>query len=145
MSVRIKVNEILLSMLRVAPEYAVWETERQNVSALHEVIDYINQHLAENIEMQQVSSLVNMNYYYFSKYFKKMIGLSFKEYVNLQRIKKAERLLLTEDVNVNLIAEQVGITNMAHFYKLFRRFNQCSPKQYIKKMTSSSDSPKSVE
>ncbi|WP_442951555.1 helix-turn-helix domain-containing protein [Paenibacillus sp. GYB004] len=49
---------------------------------------------------------MNLSYSYFSKYFKRVMGLSFIEYVSIRRIKQAERLLLTMDGSIATIAEQ---------------------------------------
>ncbi|MNR56948.1 HTH-type transcriptional activator Btr [compost metagenome] len=78
--------------------------------------------------------LANMSYYYFVKFFKKAIGLSFTEYVNYRKIKWAERILLTKDLSIADVGERIGMPNMAHFYKTFKKYNDCSPKQYQRKM-----------
>jgi YesN/AraC family two-component response regulator len=75
-----------------------------------------------------------MSYYYFVKFFKRIMGLSFTEYVNFRKIKRAEQLLLTRDMSVTEIGDQIGMANMAHFYKMFKRFNGCSPKEFQRKM-----------
>ncbi|MFD0712580.1 helix-turn-helix domain-containing protein [Paenibacillus sp. GCM10027626] len=58
----------------------------------------------------------------------------FVEYVNRKRIAKAEQLLVTTRDSVTEIALAVGIGNMAHFYELFKRYNRCTPKQFLHKM-----------
>jgi len=75
-----------------------------------------------------------MSYYYFVKYFKKTLGLSFTEYVNYRKVKSAERLLLTKDLSISEVSDRVGMPNMAHFYKMFKKYNECSPKQFQNKM-----------
>ena len=84
--------------------------------------------------MEEVCRIANVSYYYFVKYFKKVMGMSFLEYVNFKKIKKAERMLLTQDVSVTQVADSIGMPNMAHFYKVFKKYNQCSPNEYRKKM-----------
>lgn len=75
-----------------------------------------------------------MSYTYFSKFFQKCVGVSFTDYVNRQRIRKAEQLLITKTDIVTDIAVTVGIENMAHFYELFKRYNGCTPKEYVRKL-----------
>jgi AraC-like DNA-binding protein len=105
-----------------------------DVGVIRSLITYVDDHLTEKIDMGVASQIAGMSYSYFSKYFKKKMGSSFTDYVNQKRISKAERLLVTENRSVNEIAESVGIENMAHFYELFKRFNGCTPKQYLRKM-----------
>ncbi|MDQ0874723.1 AraC-like DNA-binding protein/quercetin dioxygenase-like cupin family protein [Paenibacillus sp. V4I3] len=101
-----------------------------NDSNLKSVFDYVEAHLSDKITAQQACHLVNFSYTYFLKYFKQIMGISFTDYVIHRRIKYAERLLLTEDLSIAQIAEQVGLPNISHFYKLFKRLHQCSPKSF---------------
>lgn len=95
-----------------------------NDSNLKPVLDYVEAHLSDKISAEQACQLVNFSYTYFLKYFKQIMGISFTDYVIHRRIKYAERLLLTEDLSIAQIAEQVGLPNLSHFYKLFKRLHQ---------------------
>jgi len=93
-----------------------------------------NENLDNKITVEAVSSLLGLSYHYFIKYFKKIMGTSFVDYVNYKRIKRAESLLITSDFSIMNIGYEVGISNMAQFYKLFKRYNQCSPKEFRNRM-----------
>ncbi|WP_261301410.1 AraC family transcriptional regulator [Paenibacillus andongensis] len=101
-----------------------------NDSNVKPVLDYVEAHLSDKISAEQACQLVNFSYTYFLKYFKQIMSISFTDYVIHRRIKYAERLLLTEDLSIAQIAEQVGLPNLSHFYKLFKRLHQCSPKSF---------------
>lgn len=135
MAASLCVKHILLKLFRSDPRDMIHEQDPMATAALYDAIDYVQSRLSAKIDMKEVSEQVNMNYYYFSKFFKKKMGVSFVEYVNLQKIKKAQQLLLTEDSSMTEIAEKVGIHNMAHFYSLFRRYNHCSPKAYVRRVS----------
>ena len=126
------VKQLMLLILRSNPEMQALDQNRPS-AALRNVIDYVEKHLSEKIDMLEISKMANMSYHHFSKYFKKVMGLSFVEYVNMRRIKRAENLLLSESVNVSEIARKVGMTNMTRFYELFKHYNQCSPKEFVQK------------
>jgi AraC-like DNA-binding protein/mannose-6-phosphate isomerase-like protein (cupin superfamily) len=132
MAVSLLVKQLMLLILRSNPEMQALDQNRPS-AALRNVIDYVEKHLSEKIDMLEISKMANMSYHHFSKYFKKAMGLSFVEYVNMRRIKRAENLLLSESVNVSEIARKVGMTNMTRFYELFKHYNQCSPKEYVRK------------
>ncbi|MEF3307087.1 AraC family transcriptional regulator [Paenibacillus sp. GYB003] len=108
------------------------------LNRLRPALDYIESHLGENIVLADVSRLVNFNYHYFMKFFKKTMGMSFTEYIQLKRIRKAETLLLTEPLSVTEISGLVGFDNPAQFYKLFKRYNGNTPKAFIKQMNARS-------
>lgn len=135
-AVSMHIKHLLLMLLRYDNRGLL--TTHGNVDGdadiIRSLVVYVDEHLTEKIDMGAVSRIAGMSYSYFSKYFKKKMGASFIDYVNQKRISKAERLLVTEKRSVNEIAETVGIGNMAHFYELFKRFNGCTPKQYLNKM-----------
>ncbi|MWC28146.1 AraC family transcriptional regulator [Paenibacillus sp. MMS18-CY102] len=101
-----------------------------NYAKLKLVFEYVEANLSDKITVEQACFLVNFSYTYFLKYFKQTMGMTFTDYVIHRRIKHAERLLLTEDLSIAQIAEQVGLPNLSHFYKLFNRVHQCSPKSF---------------
>ncbi len=103
---------------------------------IRSLVAFVDDHLREKIDMGAVEPNRWHELHLLLEIFqKKELGSSFTDYVNQKRISKAERLLVTENRSVNEIAESVGIENMAHFYELFKRFNGCTPKQYLRKMS----------
>ena len=134
LAVSILIKQILLNLLRFDTKKVLAEQDSFDRVRLKPVLDYIEQHLTNKIHIEEVCRIANMSYYYFVKYFKKSIGLSFTEYVNYRKVKYAERLLVTKDLSISEVGEKIGMPNMAHFYKMFKKYNDCSPKQYQKKM-----------
>ncbi|GKU80129.1 AraC family transcriptional regulator [Paenibacillus sp. L3-i20] len=134
LAVSILIKQILLHLLRGDTRKVLVEQDNFDKARLKPVLDYIENHLAERIAVEEVCKIANMSYYYFVKYFKKTIGLSFTEYVNYRKVKWAERLLLTKDLSISEVGERIGMPNMAHFYKMFKKYNDCSPKQFQRKM-----------
>lgn len=130
------IKNLLLLMLRNDTRDLSALAEDSGIARLRPALDYIDKHLGERITVEDVCSLLNLSYHYFIKYFKKVMGISFVDYVNYKRIKKAERLLLTGDLSMMDVSFEVGILNMAQFYKLFKRHNQCSPKEFKQRMRS---------
>jgi len=134
LAVSMIIKKLLLIMIRNDTRKALVESEDFDRARLRTVLDYVESHLHDRIQVEEVCKLANMSYYYFVKYFKKAIGLSFTEYVNYRKIKWAERILLTKDTSIAEVGDQIGMPNMAHFYKMFKKYNDCSPKQFQKKM-----------
>ncbi|WP_127583069.1 helix-turn-helix transcriptional regulator [Paenibacillus koleovorans] len=130
------IKHLLLTLLRADRKGLLQAHEWSDGELMKRVMDYVDEHLADKIEMEQVSRLAGMSYSYFSKYFKRAMGASFTDYINRRRIHTAERLLVTSDRSVTDIAAAVGIANMAHFYEMFKRFNGCTPKEYLRRLGS---------
>ncbi|MCR8636568.1 AraC family transcriptional regulator [Paenibacillus radicis (ex Xue et al. 2023)] len=134
LAISASIRRLMLLLLRSDTQGVLHGTENDELIRLQPALDYVEQHLTEKIAIEQACAVLNLSYHYFIKYFKKVMGLSFVDYVNYKRIKKAERMLLTQDVSIMEIGEAVGIPNMAQFYKLFKRHNQCSPKEFKQRM-----------
>ncbi|MDQ6418374.1 AraC family transcriptional regulator [Paenibacillus sp. LHD-117] len=131
----ILIKKILLLLLRNDTRKMLVEQDNFDKVRLKPVLDYVENHLTDRIQVEEVCKIANMSYYYFVKYFKKTIGLSFTEYVNYRKVKWAERILLTKDLSISEVGEKIGMPNMAHFYKMFKKYNDCSPKQFQRKMS----------
>lgn len=127
------VQQLLLTLYRHDHEMEA-ALPKLDTKLMEPVLAYIDAHLSETLDMRHVASVAGMSYSYFSKVFKKNLGTTFIDYVNRKRIAMAERLLVTKESTIEEIASDVGISNMAHFYELFKRFNGCTPKQYAVKM-----------
>ncbi|CAM4068429.1 AraC family transcriptional regulator [Paenibacillus alkaliterrae] len=134
LAVSVLIKQILLLLLRNDSRKVLIEQDNFDRMRLKPVIDYVENHLMDRIQVEEVCKIANMSYYYFVKYFKKTIGLSFTEYVNYRKVKWAERILLTKDLSISEVGERIGMPNMAHFYKMFKKYNDCSPKQFQRKM-----------
>ncbi len=69
---------------------------------------------------------------YLSVLIKKTLGLPFQEYLIQERMKKAKLLLLTTDLKIYEIADQVGFEDMNYFSQRFKQVVGVTPRQYKK-------------
>lgn len=127
-------KRLLLLLLRRDSRGLLQRANDLELERFRPVLDYVDRHLGEKITVDDVRALMGMSYHHFIKSFKKAVGVPFVDYVNYNRIKKAERLLATSDLSILEIGFEVGIWNMAQFYKLFRRYNSHSPKEFRRRM-----------
>ena len=67
---------------------------------------------------------------YLSVLIKKELGLPFQDYLIQERMKKAKLLLLTTDLKVYEIAEQVGFEDMNYFSQRFKQVVGVTPRQF---------------
>jgi len=67
---------------------------------------------------------------YFCKFFKKVTGSTFKEYLVNIRIDKAKELLLKSNTSITDIAYQVGFKNLSYFYRSFKKSLKLNPSEY---------------
>lgn len=101
-----------------------------DMHVLHEILKYVEQRHAEEITISVMAKRCNLSYSYFSRQFKKIMGRTFKEYLNFIRINEAEKLLLTADINITEVALKCGFNHSSYFIKQFKKYKQISPKQF---------------
>lgn len=104
--------------------------DHTNIERFEKVLSYIDTHYFEPISINDMSTLVNMSYSYFSRLFKSTMDRNFSDYVNHVRVSKAEYLLVTTDNLITDIALEVGFTTSSYFIEQFKHFKSITPKQY---------------
>lgn len=85
-----------------------------------------------DLNLNKVSRMVNANYSYVSRLFKKELGVSFTEYINRERMKRAIPLIFDKQKSIEDIAINAGFRDMQHFERVFKNFYNCSPLHYRK-------------
>lgn len=97
---------------------------------LKQVLAYINSHYSEKIYLRDLAEIMNFNEQYFSRYFKKTLGMTCVDYINDVRIRHAKKLLRTTNAPVLDIAYACGFGNIGHFIQSFKRATGKRPMEY---------------
>lgn len=66
---------------------------------------------------------------YFSKYFRKMSGMTFSEYLNIVRVSGAVKLLSHGDISAGEAAAAAGFGTIRSFNRIFKRYTGFTPKE----------------
>ena len=93
---------------------------------------YINDNYNQNLTLENVSDHIGFNPTYFSVFFKKETGKNFLEYLTELRIKNAKLYLISTDMDIADIAEEVGYNDLKYFSKLFKKLTGINPSEYRK-------------
>ncbi|MCM3903366.1 MAG: AraC family transcriptional regulator [Pyrinomonadaceae bacterium] len=97
---------------------------------LKRVTDWMAQHIAEDLNLDQLAAQAGLSKFHFDRLFKRALGLSPSRYQIDLRMNEARRLLRETRKSVLDVALDVGYTNPSHFAKLFRRENGLTPSEY---------------
>lgn len=92
--------------------------------------EYIKNNLANNISRADVAHAVHLESSYFSKYFKKKVGLSFQDYLLKKRMEKVKQMLL-QGAKVKDAMMETGYQNRNYFNQVFKEYTGCSPSEFI--------------
>ncbi|OUS77117.1 hypothetical protein B1748_08155 [Paenibacillus sp. MY03] len=96
---------------------------------LHEINEYISTHLAENVSSVSVANHLYLNPSYFSRYFKKIAGINFTEYVHRYKMDIAKQLF-EQGESVEMVAIKLGYSDRTYFSKVFKKYIGISPLDY---------------
>lgn len=99
---------------------------------LKQIYHFVEQHYRENIQMEQVLTLANLSLAAFCRYFKRMTGMTFTEFLNQYRINQAKHLLL-QHYNVSEACYESGFENLSHFNRTFKKLSGENPKDFRKR------------
>ncbi|MDB5085646.1 MAG: transcriptional regulator, AraC family, partial [Bacilli bacterium] len=96
-----------------------------------DIIAYIYQNYNLDLSLDFIAAKFNMNPKYLSRFFKEHFGVNFLEFINQFRVKKAKELLVQEpNLKINVIADQVGISNVNTFIAVFKKYEGVTPGKY---------------
>lgn len=90
--------------------------KQMNWILFEEITDYMENHLTQ-ISITRLSEEFHFQEDYFNRLIKTQTGLTYTEYLQLLRLRRAESLLLTTNATIDQIAEAVGYHNKGYFYK----------------------------
>lgn len=93
---------------------------------------YIYKNFRRPLTLEEVSGIASLSPTYFSKKFKQVTGMGFKEYLNYVRLKHAQTALLTTSNTITDIALEYGFNDSNYFKDLFKRVYGKSPREYRK-------------
>ena len=100
--------------------------EKTNI-IIDDAICYMTANYAENLTLETMARRAMVSESHFSRLFKSTTSLGFKEYLNMLRIREAQRLLLNTSASVCEIAFSCGFNDSNYFSTHFKSVHGVSP------------------
>jgi AraC family transcriptional regulator len=98
---------------------------------LQQVVDYMHEHLDQDLTLATLAAIAHMSPSYFSRLFKQSTKLSPHQYVIRCRIDRAKQLLRQGELSIAEIAYRLGFTHQSHFSHHFKRLVGSNPKAFL--------------
>lgn len=86
--------------------------------------------------VNDIAEALHVSAGYFSRMFRKQMGITCIDYITRQRIEKAKELLIHTDLKHESVAQAVGYSNVYYFSVQFKKQTGETPGQYRKRMES---------
>lgn len=102
------------------------------LKSLEHAILYIENHLDEDLRVEDAANAAGYSYYHFTRQFNALLGESVGSYIRKRRLAKAAKELLYSDARILDIALNCGFESSESFSRAFKLQYQVSPAAYRK-------------
>lgn len=104
--------------------------ERESENVVSRVKAFINENYASDISLDDVSRMVDISPYYFSKLFKQETGETYIEYLTRTRIRNARALLDDQRYSIKEVCIMCGYSDPNYFSRIFKKYQGMTPSEY---------------
>lgn len=129
-----KTDEYIKSMQIQFPLLKRWalkeDTQAEYYKSVNKALDYINEHLNENITLETLSGITNTSPYHFHRIFKAVIGENMSQYIQRLRLEYVAKQLRTSSASLNVLAEATGYQSTQALSKAFKKRFDIPPSTY---------------
>lgn len=101
-----------------------------SVTSIKLAIQFITKNFDKNITLKDVADEVFLSQNYLSELFKKETGEGFYEFLSNYRIKRAKELLVTTNLKIYEVAENVGYNDSITFGRAFKKIAGVTPNSF---------------
>ena len=119
---------------RAGEDSSVFNVDSGNKTAeqvASEVIEYIQRHYNEDINLTQIAATLHYSPSYLTKIFGQQYDTTPSKYVISLRMQKAQQLLAhNPELSVRQIGETVGYPEQGYFSRIFKKYVGVSPLEY---------------
>lgn len=113
-----------------AKEVAALDKKKAFSKPVSLCLDYIYNHLHQQILVQDLADLCGLNASYLSTVFKTEMGRSISEYITSKKMEAARNMLRYSDYSYADISSILAFSSQSHFIRVFKKHEGCTPKQY---------------
>jgi AraC-like DNA-binding protein len=93
-------------------------------------LNFVKEEFKRPIPLEEIAELVNMTVPAFCRYFKKITGKTFVQFVNEYRLAHAAKLLHEKQISITDVCFESGFNNFSYFNKKFKSLTGKSPSTY---------------
>ncbi len=104
--------------------------DKNETDIISQTVSYIKLHYNEQLTSSDLAYKLGYSTNYFIKLFKNTMGVTPLKYIKRKRLEEAKKLLLSTDLDINLIMQKVGFLDFSYFSKSFKARYGFSPQNY---------------
>ncbi len=104
--------------------------KQSNLDIIHQAVEYIDNYFTSGIDLVSLAQSIGYNLDYFRHLFRKVTGVSPKQYIQEKRIALAKQSLMHIDIPLQEIAINCGYDDYPQFSTYFKKKTLLSPSEY---------------
>ncbi|MDN4493987.1 helix-turn-helix domain-containing protein [Ureibacillus aquaedulcis] len=128
-----QISEVENAIINALLDFADFERREKDKFISKMVLscqDYIFKHLYTKITLEKLGKHTGVNPSYLSHSFMKEMGIPVSEYIQVQRIEEAKKLLLHATYTVSEISSLLNFNDQSYFTKIFKKHTGMTPRQF---------------
>lgn len=94
---------------------------------IKKVLHYMSNHYNEPITVRQMAASIHLSDMYFGNLFKQETGMSFRKFLTMIRMNRAEDMLYSGEYKISEIADACGFSDVFYFSKIFKESRGYAP------------------
>jgi len=109
-----------------------YRSKKDQHTTVDDILHYIRQHVYDRDKMKisAIAERLSMTNSALSAYFKKKTGDSLHHYIIMYKLQLVKYRLANTDFTVSEIAYQLGFTDESHLTRIFKKYNEMTPKKF---------------
>lgn len=131
---RARLTELIVNIRRHIRSRSAGKTQSEKYTPTEHKVLMLARHMEtyyyQNFAIEKMASMVPLGKRQFSRIFKKVTQVNFKEYLNRVRIDKAKQMLRIRK-DIASVCFETGFKDISYFYKIFKKEAGMTPKEYI--------------
>jgi len=120
----------LLEKIAIVCQFMRTSQDKEAKSLVAKAKQYIDCNFHKDISLDDVSKIVNISPYYFSKVFKDEAEENFIEYLTRKRMESAKTLLIKPELSIKEICVMIGYSDPNYFSRVFKKYEGITPSEY---------------